>query len=245
VKLIAKLGVMLLAATSAFAASPSPVPTRTAYDLTLKNGFTIHHLRHEVIGSNTRLYLDNSSFIDVPTADIESITESQEAAPVAPELQNKSLDLNQVVAAASDKHQIDPDLITSVIHAESSFNPKAKSPKGAQGLMQLMPQTASRLGVSDAFDPSANVDAGTQYLRELLLQYNGDMVKALAAYNAGPQRVQQYNGVPPYRETRAYVAKVVKEFNRKKLAERSAATHSASKTGQRASKSDDDPNQHR
>ena len=150
-----------------------------------------------------------------------------------------------MVTAASDKHQIDPDLITSVIHAESSFNPKARSPKGAQGLMQLMPETASRLGVADAFDPSANVEGGTKYLRELLLQYHGDMVKALAAYNAGPQRVQQYNGVPPYR-TRAYVAKVVKEFNRKKLAETAKTKSSAPKSGQTASISDAaDLNQHR
>jgi soluble lytic murein transglycosylase-like protein len=241
---MAKLGVVVLAGASAFAASPGQ--TRTAYDLTLKNGFTIHHLRHEVIGANTRLYLDGTNFIDVPSADIASITESQESGPVAPELQNKPLDINQVVSAASDKHQIDRDLITSVIHAESSFNPHAKSPKGAQGLMQLMPGTASRLGVADAFDPSANVDGGTKYLRELLLQYHGDMVKALAAYNAGPQRVQQYNGVPPYRETRAYVAKVVKEFNRKKLAENAKPRSSDSKPAQRASKSDAaDPNQHR
>ena len=211
-------------------------PVRTAYDLTLKNGFTIHHVRHEVIGSNTRLYMDDANFIDVPTAEIDSITESQEPAPVAPELQKKPADLKDVVAAASDKHQIDADLITSVIHAESSFNPKARSPKGAQGLMQLMPQTASQLGVGNAFDPGANVEGGTKYLRDLLVQYNGDMVKALAAYNAGPLRVQQYNGVPPYRETRTYVAKIVKEFNRKKLAERSAAKQSVAKRSQRASK---------
>ena len=224
---------LLLFAATVFAGT---APTRTGYDLTLKNGFTIHHLRHEVIGENIRLYIDDTNFIDVPTADIASITESQESAPVPPELQKKLADLNEVVAAASDKHQIDPDLITSVIHAESSFNPKARSPKGAQGLMQLMPGTASKLGVTDAYDPSANVDAGTRYLRELLLQYNGDMVKALAAYNAGPLRVQQYNGVPPYRETRAYVAKIVKEFNRKKLAERNTARQLSPKTRQQVSK---------
>jgi soluble lytic murein transglycosylase-like protein len=89
--------------------------------------------------------------------------------------------------------------------------------------MQLMPGTASRLGVTDAFDPYANVNAGTEYLRELLLRYNGDMAKALAAYNAGPLRVQQYKGVPPYRETRAYVAQVIREFNRKKLAAQAQA----------------------
>jgi len=213
-------------------------PTRTAYDLTLKNGFTLHCVRQEATGANTRIYLDDNNYMDVPTADIASIAESQEPAPTAPELEKKPVDLNQVVSDASDKHQIDPDLITSVIHAESSFNPRARSPKGAQGLMQLMPGTASKLGVNDAYDPAANVDAGTKYLRDLLLQYNGDMVKALAAYNAGPLRVQQYHGVPPYRETRAYIAKVVREFNRKKLAEMKSREKPAAKSSQRASKSD-------
>jgi soluble lytic murein transglycosylase-like protein len=88
--------------------------------------------------------------------------------------------------------------------------------------MQLMPDTASKLGVPNAFDPGANVDGGTRYLRELLERYNFDLIKALAAYNAGPHRVEQYKGVPPYRETRHYVASIVKDFNRKKLAQQKA-----------------------
>jgi len=87
-----------------------------------------------------------------------------------------------------------------------------------------MPQTASHLGVANAFDPRANVEGGTRYLRELLERYNFDLIKALAAYNAGPHRVEQYRGVPPYFETRAYVARVVRDFNRKKLAERKTST---------------------
>jgi len=118
---------------------------------------------------------------------------------------------------------VDPDLIRSVIKAESGFNPRAVSPKGAQGLMQLMPATANQLGVKDAFAPGENIEGGTRYLRDLLVLYNNDMAKALAAYNAGPQRVAQYNGVPPYRETHAYVARVIKDFNSTKLAARAAA----------------------
>ena len=104
------------------------------------------------------------------------------------------------------------------------------SPKGAQGLMQLMPGTASQLGVPNAFDPEANVDGGTKYLRELLERYNFDIVKALAAYNAGPQRVEQFGGVPPYYETRAYVARIVRDFNKKKVAQQKAAAAAAKKS---------------
>jgi soluble lytic murein transglycosylase-like protein len=133
-------------------------------------------------------------------------------------------DLDEVVNAASGRYRLDPDLVNSVIKAESGFNVRAVSPKGAQGLMQLMPKTASALGVPNAFDPQANVDGGARYLRELLERYNFDLVKALAAYNAGTRRVEQYGGVPPYYETRAYVRRIVLDFNKKKLAQKTAAT---------------------
>ena len=147
------------------------------------------------------------------------------------------VDLNQVVSSAGAQYKLDPDLLNSVIHAESGFNVRARSPKGAQGLMQLMPSTANALGVNNAFDPAQNVDGGSKYLRELLERYNFDLVKALAAYNAGPQRVEQYHGVPPFRETRAYVARIIKEYNRKidaqekaeALAKKQAAPQSAKK----------------
>ena len=96
--------------------------------------------------------------------------------------------------------------------------------------MQLMPQTAAQLGVPNPFDPQANVEGGTRYLRELLERYNFDLVKALAAYNAGPQRVEQYGGVPPYYETRAYVARVVKDFNKKKEAQERSGPVAPAKT---------------
>src|SRR6201981_4089913 len=134
------------------------------------------------------------------------------------------LPLNQVVDTASAAYHLDPDLVNSVIHAESGFNSRAVSRKGAQGLMQLMLETANRLGVANAFDPESNVGGGSRYLRELLERYNFDLVKALAAYNAGPQRVEQYKGVPPYYETRAYVARIVKDFNKKKAAQQKAAS---------------------
>ncbi|MFZ0958166.1 MAG: lytic transglycosylase domain-containing protein [Candidatus Sulfotelmatobacter sp.] len=218
------------------------LPCWAAEMAVLRNGFSIRHERREVIGDMTRLYVtaDGASYVDVPTAEIEHFEEAEnpvsdsgfrasdlnspllakDARNGAPGLQ---LDLSEVVNAASGRYRLDPDLVSSVIKAESGFNVRAVSPKGAQGLMQLMPDTASKLGVPDAFDPQANVEGGTRYLRELLERYNFDLVKALAAYNAGPLRVEQYGGVPPYHETRAYVARVVKDFNKKKKAQQQSA----------------------
>ena len=133
-----------------------------------------------------------------------------------------AIDLDQVVREASNKNRLDPDFVSSVIMAESNFKTHAVSKKGALGLMQLMPATAAQLGVADPFDPKANVEAGTAYLNALLIRYHDDPVKALAAYNAGAFRVKQYNGVPPYRETRAYVSKIVRDFNAKKRAQMKA-----------------------
>ena len=193
----------------------------------LHNGFSIRYERRREIGPNTRLFItrDNSSFVDVPTSQIDHY----EAAPV-PEMPAASASsparrssppptLDELVTSASNRYRLDPDLVNSVIRAESGFNVRARSPKGAQGLMQLMPGTASKLGVSNAYDPQANVEGGTKYLRELLEKYNFDMVKALAAYNAGPERVQKFGGVPPFHETRVYVARIVRDFNRKKAAQ--------------------------
>lgn len=211
-------------------------PAAAADLAVLRNGFTIRHEHRLVIGDTTRLYLgaDDSSFTDVPTAEITGF-EKDLTFPVPPAPStarsttgssisaHASTDLNEVVNSASAEYHLDPDLVNSVIHAESGFNSHAVSPKGARGLMQLMPSTANALGVNDAFDPEANVSGGSRYLRELLERYNFDLVKALAAYNAGPGRVEQYNGVPPFHETRAYVARIVRDYNRKKLAQEKTA----------------------
>jgi len=211
----------------------------------LRNGFSIRHEHRETLpdGHTTRLYVsaDNKSFVDVPTENIASFEAApvEPAPPVPPPAQAavqqtpKDLSIAEIVHGASDKHLIDEDLIQSVIRAESSFNPKAVSPKGAQGLMQLMPATARSLGVTNSFDSRENVDAGTRYLRELLEKFKFDLIKALAAYNAGPNRVEQYKGVPPYSETRAYVTRIIKDFNRKKL----AALASSAKAAKKAQKS--------
>jgi len=129
------------------------------------------------------------------------------------------LELEQFVRDAAARNRLDPEFVASVIRAESNFKPHAVSPKGAQGLMQLMPSTAAQLGVANAFDPKANIEAGTAHLNALLNLYHDDPVKALAAYNAGAHRVDQYHGVPPYHETRAYVSKIVRDYNAKKRAQ--------------------------
>jgi len=202
----------------------------------LRNGNSIRHDHRQALGAVTRLYLSDTAdgYIEIPSDQIErfeldnappslpsraeSRSASQAAARPLPILLSRE-QLNQVVAGAGQRHQLDPDFISSVIRAESGFHPFAVSKKGAQGLMQLMPGTASHLGVGDVFDANANVEAGTKYLRELLEKYNYDVVKALAAYNAGPKRVDQYHGMPPYSETQAYVARIIRDFNRQKLAQ--------------------------
>lgn len=123
------------------------------------------------------------------------------------------------IAAAAKQYGVDPALLRAVIHAESAFNPNAISNKGAQGLMQLMPDTASDLGVNNAFDAGQNIRGGAQYLGQLLKQFDGDERRATAAYNAGPQNVQKYNGVPPFDETRVYVDRVATLHERYRAAE--------------------------
>jgi soluble lytic murein transglycosylase-like protein len=150
--------------------------------------------------------------IDIPSPKIDVIPSA-----------NLQPALEQIVAKAANANQLDADFIHAVIRAESNGKPTAVSAKGAQGLMQLMPKTAIKLGVKNSLDPAENVNAGARYLRELLARYHNDPILALAAYNAGTGHIQQYQGVPPYRETRAYVASIIRDFNRRKLEEERAA----------------------
>jgi soluble lytic murein transglycosylase-like protein len=125
-------------------------------------------------------------------------------------------DLVRLVEEAARRRGLDPALVLAVVSVESGFRPEAVSPKGAQGLMQLMPRTAASLGVQDAFDPEQNLDAGVRHLEALLKLYDGNLTRALAAYNAGQGAVARHGGVPPYRETRAYVKKVLARYRGKK-----------------------------
>jgi soluble lytic murein transglycosylase-like protein len=133
--------------------------------------------------------------------------------------------LDQIVRAAAERHDLDPALVKAVISTESAWNPYAVSPKGAMGLMQLVPSTAERFGVGNPYDPAQNVEGGTAYLKELLDRYHGDLKKSLAAYNAGPGAVDASGGVPWYPETRRYVQKVTNAYFR------SDADHSSTLSG--------------
>jgi soluble lytic murein transglycosylase-like protein len=126
------------------------------------------------------------------------------------------VELSRLIEESARRHGLDPNLVLAVVSVESGFRPGAVSPKGAQGLMQLMPRTAASLGVRDAFDPEQNVDAGVRHLEGLVRLYGGDLTRALAAYNAGQGAVARHGGVPPYRETRAYVRKVLERYREQK-----------------------------
>jgi len=209
----AKMLLVALAATSVHARE----------NAVLRTGFTISHDHRQQMGTMTRLFLSKTDdqYVDVETEKIVSFEPDETPLPAPVPIRQftgpSNPDLNQIVEKAAEENQLDSDFIHALILAESQGKTTAVSPKGAQGLMQLMPDTAAQLGVKNSFDANENVAAGTKYIRELLARYNNDPVRALAAYNAGAGRVQQYNGVPPYRETRAYVAKIIREFNRRKL----------------------------
>jgi soluble lytic murein transglycosylase-like protein len=120
--------------------------------------------------------------------------------------------LEELIKTVSERHHVDPALVRAVIHTESNGNPAAVSNKGAQGLMQLMPTTALQLGVANVFNPQDNIEGGVKYLQQQLTRYNGDLDKALAAYNAGPGAVDRAGGVPKYKQTQEYVRKVTNSY---------------------------------
>jgi soluble lytic murein transglycosylase-like protein len=208
---------------SAVALAASPVAR--AFDrVTLRNGFSYDcNHRQPLEDGRVRLFLSadaDANYIDLPAAEIESVaTLPDPPTPPAPVAKQPAAsgDVRSMLSHASEQHDIDVELLTSVVHAESDGRAKAVSRTGAQGLMQLMPGTARQMGVKDSFEPEQNINGGTAYLDALLTRYNDNLALALAAYNAGPAAVDKYHGIPPYRETRAYVARVMTEFKRRKL----------------------------
>jgi soluble lytic murein transglycosylase-like protein len=142
-----------------------------------------------------------------------------ESVPAATEPEGE-VDLDTYIKQVAARYDVPADLVAAVIEAESSRNPRAVSRRGARGLMQLMPKTAKRLGVDDPFDPRANIEAGVKHLRAMIDIFGNDLPRVLAAYNAGEVAVIKHRGVPPYRETRAYVKRIVKKLDRSTVAVR-------------------------
>ena len=213
---ISVLGLALLASVPALQA---------AEQVTLTNGFNLRCDHREQTGARVRLFTQPGSenFVEVGAAEIASVDlipdlPAEPVAQVVPRLTDA--DVHELIARAGANHNLDVDLLASVVRAESGGNIHAVSRTGAQGLMQLMPGTAAQLGVRDSFRADQNINGGTAYLDSLLVKYHDQLALALAAYNAGPAAVDRYHGIPPYRETRAYVARVIREFNRRKQQEK-------------------------
>lgn len=160
----------------------------------------------EAVPAGFRDALARANGVADPTGDVPAA--GLPPAPVPPE------QINALVSQNAQNWQIDPALVKAVIANESGFNANATSPVGAQGLMQLMPQTAASVGVHDPYDPAQNVAGGTRYLKGLLDRFNGDVRLAVAAYNAGPNAVEKYGDVPPYAETKNYVQNVLGSYDR-------------------------------
>ncbi len=195
-------------------------PGFAAERITLQNGFDMVCDHRVVDGERTRLYMDaaSTSFVEVGTASIaadEALPAAAPAIPVEPAAHEvlTAGELHEVLTGAGATHHLDVDLLASVVHAESAGRVHARSRVGAQGLMQLMPATAATLGVHDPYAPTENVGGGAAYLDSLLTRYHDNLALALAAYNAGPGAVARWHGVPPYVETRRYVARIIREFN--------------------------------
>jgi hypothetical protein len=207
---------------------------RAAERVTLSNGFVEHCDHHALVDGHMRLYLSagEDNYIEFAPEEIAAFEQVPDppvaAAPVVPPTSNRAakltpVDLREMLVRAGTDHNLDVDLLASVVKAESDGNARAVSHAGAQGLMQLMPKTAAGLGVQDSFQPDQNVRGGSTYLDALLTRYHDNVALALAAYNAGPEAVDKYHGIPPYSETRAYVARVIHEFNRRVLAREAEA----------------------
>lgn len=217
--MVRRLHCALVVAAVALTASP----VAHAFDrVTLRNGFSYDcNHRQPLEDGRVRLFLSadaDASYIDLPAAEIESVaTLPDPPAPSTPKPPAPSRDVRTMLSHAGEQHDIDVELLASIVHAESDGRAKAVSRTGAQGLMQLMPGTAHQMGVKDSFEPEQNINGGTAYLDALLTRYNDNLALALAAYNAGPAAVDKYHAIPPYRETRAYVARVMTEFKRRKL----------------------------
>ena len=190
----------------------------------LGHGFRLHADRHEVNGAMVRIFAGDG-VTEMPASAVEGFeadeTPASVPAPAVPAVEQVVLPAlpfspQELASEAAKKYSLPESFVRSVMRAESAFQPAVVSPKGAVGLMQLMPDTARQLGVDPA-NPRENASGGAQYLRDLLAKYEKDpnqVLLALAAYNAGPAAVERYHGVPPFRETREYILRVLRNWDR-------------------------------
>jgi soluble lytic murein transglycosylase-like protein len=227
------------------------VQVHAGESVTLRNGFAMQCHHHAEVEGRVRLYLSagQDNYIEIAPNEIAQVDQvpdlPEQLSATAPEPSIASTsghagahsanakaatepslspaDLHEMLRKAGGEHNLDVDLLASLVKAESGGNAHAVSRTGARGLMQLMPGTAAALGVEDSFKPEQNVRGGTAYLDALLTRYHDQLALALAAYNAGPLAVDKYHGIPPSRETQAYVARVIHEFNRRVLAREAQA----------------------
>ena len=244
----------LITATALAALASLAPPARAAESITLRNGFEMQCHHHAEVEGRVRLYMTTGqdNYIEFAPTEIAAVQQVPDPQPqptdaspqdppakanlAAPATAGPSTrsdtsltpaDLHEMLVKAGGEHNLDVDLLASLVKAESGGNARAVSRTGARGLMQLMPGTAAALGVEDSFKPEQNVRGGTAYLDGLLTRYHDQLALALAAYNAGPLAVDKYHGIPPYRETQAYVARVIHEFNRRVLAREAGARRAA------------------
>ena len=188
----------------------------------LTSGFRLEAEGHERVGDRVRLFQKGGNFIELPSSVIVGFEKRDDkpAAPVTEESDREDTadspeDIRKLIDSLAERHRLPAPLVHSVVEAESAYDPEAVSPKGAVGLMQLMPETAAELEVEDRTDPAQNVSGGTRYLKGLLERYSespDQLLRALAAYNAGPEKVDRYDGLPPYDETRLFVRQVIRRF---------------------------------
>jgi hypothetical protein len=191
-------------------------PAARADYAVLRSGQRLHITAYETLGDTVRLTVAGGT-VEIPARELVAV-EPEEVFPTAPAPPQVASPYADLITAASRLYGVDAELIAGVIAVESNFNPKAVSPKFARGLMQLRPEVVAQYGVKDVFDPRQNINAGTHYLKDLLEKYNQDLTLSLAAYNAGPVRVAEYQGVPPYAETQNYVRRITQGLKKKKFA---------------------------
>ena len=198
------IGAMLLLGSATMLAAPF---AHADYAV-LRSGARLHITGYEESNGNVTLNFDGGS-AQIPASELVSVEPEEQFTALPPTPATASGEpYADLIHAAANKNGVDENLIRYVIAVESNFNPRAVSPKRAQGLMQLLPETAARYAVADVFDPAQNIEAGAHYLKDLLAKYSGNLKLALAAYNAGPEVVDRYAGIPPLPETQQYVARI-------------------------------------